>query len=269
MQNLHTHTTLSDGIDSPEAMINHAIMQGFSEIGISDHAETDFLLSYEPSPDKYINEVRALKEKYKGKIEVFLGIEMDYYSKGHLNPSDFDYVIGSVHFVKGEGGKMISYDSDPEKSIRFIKEDFGGDVYKYARAYYDNVADIVNRFDFDIVGHFDVLTKYTEKYNCFFDTGSPVYQKMALEALYAVREKREFFEINTGAISRGWRTDPYPQRFLLNEMRRLDCKMVLSSDCHNGKYLSCHFDESKEILKAAGFNELYVLTKNGFIGEKI
>lgn len=269
MQNLHTHTTLSDGIDTPEAMINHAIMQGLSEIGISDHAKTDFLLSYEPDTDKYLDTIRPLKEKYKDKIEVFLGLEMDYYSKGHADPRDFDYVIGSVHLFKGKDGKMISYDSDPEKSIRFIKEDFGGDPYKYARAYFDNVADLVNRFDFDIVGHFDVLTKYVEKYDCFFDTGSLVYQNMALEALHAVREKREIFEMNTGAISRGWRTSPYPESFLLKEMRRLDCKMILSSDCHNGKYLTCHFNEARELLKAAGFTEIYEFKNGAFVGEKI
>jgi histidinol-phosphatase (PHP family) len=269
MQNLHTHTTLSDGIDTPEAMINHAIMQGFRSIGISDHAKTDFLLSYEANTEKYIDEISRLREKYAEKIKIFLGIEMDFYSKGHLNPRDFDYVIGSVHYAKTKDGKMIAYDHSPEIAIEHIQNDFGGDAYAYARSYFENVATLGDRFDFNIVGHFDVLTKYTEKYSCFFDTGSHAYRNMALEALHSIREKRELFEINTGAIARGWRTSPYPESFILHEMKRLSCKMILSSDCHNGKFLNCYFKEALDILRAHGFSEIYYLTKHGFKGEKI
>ena len=60
---------------------------------------------------------------------------------------------------------------------------------------------------------------------------------MALSALREVRRHKEFFEINTEAISRGYASRPYPAPFLLDKMKKLDCKLVLTSDCHDANYL--------------------------------
>ena len=218
--------------------------------------------------DGYRSTVLSLKEQYKDKIEIFLGAELDYYSAGYMNSADYDYTIGSVHYAR-LGEKYIEYDTSAELAIKEIREDFCGDGMAYARAYYDNMASIAARLDFDIVGHFDVLTKYCEKYGGFLDTDSPVYRKMALEALHSVRERRELFEVNTGAISRGYRTAPYPAPFILDEMKRLDCKLVITSDCHNRAFLDCHFREAREYLRAHGFDTVYKLTRQGFLGEKI
>ena len=124
-------------------------------------------------------------------------------------------------------------------------------------------------FDYDIVGHFDVLTKFLERHPEMIATDTKEYKTMALEALHAVREKHEIFEVNTGAISRGHRTTPYPAPFILDEMKRLDCKLVLTSDCHAKDFIDCNFNEAREYIKAHGFDTLYYLTDNGFVGEKI
>jgi hypothetical protein len=52
-------------------------------------------------------------------------------------------------------------------------------------------------------------------------------------------------------------------------MKRLDCKLVLTSDCHAAAGLNCAFTEAREYIKAHGFDTLYYLTDNGFVGEKI
>ena len=91
---------------------------------------------------------------------------------------------------------------------------------------------------------------------------------MALSALREVRRHKEFFEVNTGAISRGYASRPYPAPFLLDEMKKLDCKLVLTSDCHDANYLDCHFKEAKEYVPRHGFDTLYYLTKSGFVREK-
>lgn len=269
MQNLHTHTTLSDGSATPREMALEAIKRGFSSLGFSDHAKMDFSVGIEFEKEIYIPEIQRVREEFEGKLEIFIGAELDYYSKGVENPADYDYTIGSVHFVKAENGDIIEYDHSPKISLEAIQKYFGGDPYAYARAYYENVATLADGLDFDIVGHFDVVTKYAEKHGGFFDTGSPIYRNMALEALHAIREKREIFEVNSGGIGRGWRRDPYPERFLLCEMRRLDCKMVITSDCHTPDTLDCNFARSRELLSECGFTEVYRLTKSGFVGEKI
>jgi histidinol-phosphatase (PHP family) len=150
-----------------------------------------------------------------------------------------------------------------------IDKFFGGDSVAYSKKYYEIMADMPNRINADIVGHFDLLTKFTEKNPDILDIENKEYKNAALEALHAVREKMDFFEVNTGAISRGHRTTPYPASFILDEMKKLKCKLVLTSDCHNKKFIDCHFNESKEYLKSHGFDSLWYLTKKGFVEEKI
>ncbi len=269
MQNLHTHTTFSDGADTPEQIIERAIELGFDSIGISDHAVTEFKSDIEADTEGYIKKIRSLKDKYEGKINVFLGIELDYYSKGLVDPKDFDYTIGSVHYAKKSDGTPIEYDYAPSIALSHLENDFSGNALEYARAYYERVASLKDRFDFDIVAHFDVISKFDEQYAEFFNTGSHQYQNLAIEALDEIRKKKDLFELNTGAVARGWKSSPYPAKFILQRMAELDCKMVISSDCHDMRFLDCYFREGRELLSSMGFKEIYRLTENGFTGEKI
>ena len=71
--------------------------------------------------------------------------------------------------------------------------------------------------------------------------------------------------MNTGAISRGYRTTPYPDPFIIKEMKRLGFGVVISSDCHQHAFMDCHFEAYKALLKECGYSERYILTKDGFI----
>ena len=81
--------------------------------------------------------------------------------------------------------------------------------------------------------------------------------------------KIPFFELNTGAISRGYRTSPYPMKNILKQMREWGFGAIISSDCHDAAYLDCGFDEARELLLACGFNEKYILTPAGFTSFKL
>ena len=120
----------------------------------------------------------------------------------------------------------------------------------------------------DFVGHFDIVAKHCEKIP-FFDIESKEYKNYALEALHALAPKCRFYEVNVGGIPRGYRLSPYPPKFILKEMRDLGCGLVITSDCHNKDYLNTGFDEAVELIRDCGFNEVYYLTKNGFIPEKL
>jgi histidinol-phosphatase (PHP family) len=52
-------------------------------------------------------------------------------------------------------------------------------------------------------------------------------------------------------------------------MKELGCGIVISSDCHDNRYLDCHFNESLELVKSCGFSEVLTLTKNGFVPHRI
>ncbi len=74
-----------------------------------------------------------------------------------------------------------------------------------------------------------------------------------------------FFEVNTGAISRGYRTSPYPSLDLLHTLKNNGGKIVLNSDSHAADTLDCFFAESKKMLKDIGFEYTYMLYNNKFI----
>ena len=99
LSNLHTHTVFCDGKNTAEEMVISAIDKGFVSLGFSGHAYTEFeLTSCMKDEQGYINEIERLKEKYKGKIEIYLGTEEDAFA--HVDRSKYEYIIGSMHFLK-------------------------------------------------------------------------------------------------------------------------------------------------------------------------
>ena len=58
---------------------------------------------------------------------------------------------------------------------------------------------------------------------------------------------------NTGAIGRGYRTQPYPSERMLRRVAEAGGRVILTSDCHNSDFLDCHFAEAAALAKACGF----------------
>ena len=107
----------------------------------------------------YIAEINRLKEKYKKDIEIYLGIEED--CSQLCDRSLFEYVIGSCHYVK-IGGRYYSIDGSCEE-FNCILQLFQNDPVKLAEEYYKGFCDYIISRKPDIVGHFDLLTKFEEK----------------------------------------------------------------------------------------------------------
>ncbi len=243
MQNfdLHIHSTFSDGKNTPEEIILAAIEKGIETIGFSDHSYTFFDESYCISKDKienYKQEINALKEKYKDKIKVLCGIEQDYYSEEPTD--DYDYVIGSVHYVKIED-EFIPIDANREALVAAAQKYFDGDLISLAEEYFKTVSQIVEKTNCDIIGHFDLIRKFNEG-NKLFDENSPRYRKAATDTAKALLKFGRKFEINTGAISRGYRTTPYPSKEILELILNNNGKVVFSSDSHRKDTLCNHFE---------------------------
>ena len=78
LANFHTHTVFCDGNNTAEEVVKSAIEKGFSAIGFSGHGYTEFDLRYcMKNTEGYIAEIKWLKEEYKNKIQIYLGIEED------------------------------------------------------------------------------------------------------------------------------------------------------------------------------------------------
>lgn len=263
--NLHTHTTYCDGVNTPEEMVQEALRMGCHTLGFSGHAPADLWGSEDwaipvSKMTAYRDELFSLKQKYADQIEILVGLELDYYSP---KPDWVEYTIGSVHQLKLGGDVEIPVDLAYDQVYRLVGEVYGGDFMAYAKDFYALSADVANRTQCDIVGHFDLLTKFNEKYH-YLDESDPRYQAMALEALDAVMEKNVLFEMNTGAISRGWRSTPYPAPFLLKHLAQKKGRVILNSDAHSRENLLCCFEDSVEYARACGLRELWVYRNGHF-----
>ncbi len=268
LQNLHTHSTYCDGKNSLEEMVLSAISKGFQGIGFSGHSYMPFASHISMSlegTEEYKREIGALKEKYAGKIDIFCGVEVEAYSQ--IDLSGYDYLIGSCHYFKIDN-EYVAFDRRAQFVKEVIDNYFDGNGLKYAKAYYELLSTLPSFGSFDIIGHFDVITKHVEANN-FFDANSKEYLSYAFDAVDALKGKIPLFEVNTGAIARGYRTAPYPSRPILKRLLEKGFKPVISSDCHNSDYLDCGFELSEKLLKACGATERYILTKDGFKGVKI
>lgn len=264
LQNLHIHTTYCDGKDTPEEMIETAIRNGHFSVGFSGHSYMHYAPEHSMSlegTEEYKKEIRELSKKYQGKIDIFCGLEFDMFSE--IDLSGYDYLIGSVHYFKFDE-KYVGFDRSRDVVKGIIDTYFGGNGLEYAKEYCRLLAHLPEYGKFDIIGHFDLITKHADNV-IFFDEDSKEYRNAAIEAAEALQGKIPFFEVNTGAIARGYRKTPYPNPFIIKELKRLGFGAVISSDCHDGRYLDCAFDESAILLKECGFKERYVLTSKGFV----
>lgn len=263
-QNLHIHSTYADGKDQPEAMIQMAIKRGFDSIGFSEHSYMPFSdypyqMTVADMP-KYIAEIRALQVQYADQIEIFCGLEYEMYSSV---PTDgLDYIIGSVHYLD-INGQIVGFDRGIPETLAYIERHFNGDGMAFSKKYFETVSRLPERGKFDIIGHFDLQTKNNEKAN-FVDTTKPEYLQAGYDAIHALKGQIPLFEVNTGAISRGYRMSPYPQMEFLRTFRQCGFGAVITSDCHDRNFIDCYFEEAEELLKAAGFRSKWILTRTGF-----
>ena len=263
--NLHTHTTFCDGKNTPEEMVQAAISLGMCSIGFSGHAELPFddcdsWCMVGERLSNYRKEILSLKEKYVDSIEIALGIEQDYFSPVRTEP--YDYVIGSVHYVKPQG-IPVAVDVNPDDFLNDINKYYGGNALSLAKDYFDLVAEVVSVTNCDIVGHFDLLTKFNEQYG-YLDENDSQYQSLALEALDAVLESDPLIEINTGAMARGRRSIPYPPRFLCQRIAEKKGRMLFNSDAHTASKLLYGFEDAIEYASSCGLRSLWVYQNGGF-----
>ena len=232
---LHMHTTFCDGKNTPEEMVCSAVEKGLKTVGISGHALTPFDSCYciaVEKLDEYFSQIDELKEKYKEKINVLAGLEVDYYSEvpeKYLERAD--YIIGSVHYIY-KNGEYIAVDNTAEILKDACARLWDGDVYSMIEDYYKTVADVARKTDPDIIGHIDLITKFIE-IDGFFDTSHPRYTEASRGAVKALVSYGVPFEINYGAITRGYRTLPYPEKSLLGFITRNGGITVKSSDAHS------------------------------------
>ena len=247
----HVHTTYCDGKGTPEEMVRAALSMGLDAVGFSGHSRTAFDESWcmsSEGTEAYRAEIARLKAAYAGQIDVWCGVEQDLMSGE--SAGGWDYVIGSVHWLDA-GGTYIPVDESARDLKRAAKRHFGGDMYALIEAYYDAVSRVQAVTGCGVIGHFDLITKFNEGASLFDET-HPRYAAAWKRAADALLPTGALFEINTGAIARGWRTAPYPSAAILDYLVSKGARFLLSGDAHAPGGLCFDFDRWRAWAAARG-----------------
>lgn len=264
--NCHTHTVFCDGKNTAEEMVLSAIEKNFTSLGFSCHSPMNYDNVWaikKNDVSEYINEIRTLKEKYKGKLDILCGIEVDS-DFCDVDLRDFEYTIASVHQFQNKG-KIYPIDLSPEDLKKAADELFAGNTNLMSCCYFKSVADFICSGDFDVVGHFDLITKFNEKTK-LLDEDDENYRTAAIDAVDRIllHKKDIIFEVNTGAMYRCSNKKPYPAPFIMEHLFRKRAKITVTTDAHNTQSLDFAMDKAAEYIKSFGFDKVHILTNEGF-----
>ena len=203
--NLHTHSIYSDGKSQPREIVEEAVRQGLTTLGFSEHSPLPFDNNFsvkEANMPKYVAEIAQLKAKFKGKIDIYCGLEADYLTgvsepfavtkeKYHL-----DYLIGGVHLVgQSANPDEIWFIDGPKWEVydEGLQKFFDGDIHRAVRRFFEQSNEMIENESFDIIAHFDKIKMHNR--DRYFHEDEPWYRKLALETLDLIREKGLIMEI--------------------------------------------------------------------------
>jgi len=272
---LHNHTVFCDGRDDIETMCRAAFEKKLCAIGFSSHApitkktgiESDWHLK-DDKLNEYAEQVLAAKKRWRGKLEVLLGLEIDYI-KGlrsaldsditEINP---DYLIGSVHFlVPANGAKPFTVDGPQEEFLQGLKDGFGGDTQALMNSYYDAQAEMTALGGFEILGHADLVKKNCISKNLWQKEEEICRQK---EIAVAAGKAGIIAEVNTGGLNRKKINELYPSVTFLRFFRENNVPVIITSDAHRAEHINGNYDIAVQTLLSAGFSDhVSILRKKG------
>ncbi len=242
---LHNHTVrCNHATGSMEEYIKRAIELKIDIYGFSEHAPMNFDKEYRLSFNEmrdYENDVILLREKYKNRIKILLGYEVDYL-KGYIDKrvleTNVDYLIGSVHFLNKWG-----FDN-PE----FIGGWESRDIDEIWQDYFDAIRDMAKSGYFDIVGHLDLIKLF--KYMPKKDIGV-----IAKEALIEIKRSDMVLELNSAGLRKPI-GEIYPSKYLLTLAYELDIPITFGSDAHAIEQVGFGYDNVKKIAKEIGYTKV-------------
>ena len=265
--NFHTHSNYCDGKATLREMVDFAVAHNFTALGFTGHCPLPFDNTYSITDyEGYCNEVRALKEEYADRIEISLGLEMDYVPgmledfSTLIKQGGLEYTIGSIHLIPAEGSAPRSADDlwmiDGSRYQTYdegLMKHFGGDIRRGVRAYFHNENAMLERNRPTIVGHPDKIVMHNR--DRYFTEDEPWYRDLALETIHLIKELDLICEINTRGIYKGRHADYYPGKWLIQEMKQLHIPVLVSTDAHAPEDL-LRTEGAYEYLQEIGYRDV-------------
>ena len=267
MTNYHSHSNYCDGKATPREMVDFAVAHDFTALGFTGHCPLPFENTFSITDyEGYCNEIRALKTEYADRIEINLGLEIDYIPgmledfTPLISQGGLEYSIGSVHLIPAEGAIPQKADDlwmiDGSRYQTYdegLMKHFGGDIKRGVKAYFYNENAMLERNRPTIVGHPDKIVMHNR--DRYFHEDEPWYRDLALETIHLIKELGLICEINTRGIYKGRHADFYPGKWLIQEMRQLRIPVLISTDAHAPEDL-LRTEGAYEYLEEIGYRDV-------------
>ena len=220
LENYHTHTArCRHAVGTEEEYVLTAIAGGMTHLGFSDHTPFFFPGDYyskmrmfpEQFPD-YTATVLALKEKYAEKIQIHLGLEVEYYPDRipalleYIEPYGIEYLLLGQHWVGNEQNEP--YCGAPTDSEMLLAR------------YCDQIIDAMDTGLFSYIAHPDLLKFVGDAQHYRYHMG---------RLCQAAKEKAMPVEINLLGVQT---QRHYPRALFWEIAGDVGCDAVLGCDAH-------------------------------------
>lgn len=273
--NYHSHCNFCDGRGAMEDFVKVAISCGMTAYGITSHTTFPMPPVKSLQPDtygKYFEEFARLRALYGDKIELYVGLEIDYLDEVRNPRLPFyatlptDYTIGGVHFVANDCGEWMCTDGAFERFREAAQERFGGDIRRIVELFYEKSSLLVKCGHFDIHAHPDKIALNASQFEPAILQES-WYENLAYNHICSLRGGDFLVEVNTKALEQHNRIFPGVEWLPL--VRRLGLKLVVNSDCHDVDKIESGRYETLQILRNAGITHVWELHNGRWSEEEI
>ncbi|WP_300367930.1 histidinol-phosphatase [Brachyspira sp.] len=266
ISNLHTHTIYCDGKNTVEENIQYAIDNNLISLGFSGHSHfyIDDTSMSEENTIKYLEHVKKAKDIYKDKIQVYLGIEGDYYSnlnKDTDKEMGLDYRIASVHYIDDSKGSYFPIDMSRESFNNTLN--YFGSIKEIIYRYYDNVIKMIENQKPDIIGHLDLVRKYNLNKEYFTEEEDWYIKKMD-EVIDVIEKSRCIVEINTKLMNKNNLDAHYPNKYTIKKLLEKNIPITINTDAHKAININHYYIEAINELKKLGAKYIKILIDNEF-----
>ncbi len=237
--NLHSHTQYCDGRFTMDEFAAAAARAGMLHYGFSPHSPVPIespCNMKESDVDEYISTVARLRDEYRGKVNFYTSMEIDYLgdkwgaSHPYFKKLPLDYRISSVHFIPAlTTGEEIDIDGSPERFMERLAGYFDNDIRYVVDTFYDRTRDMILAGGFDIIGHFDKIGLNASIASPGIEDES-WYRERVDEIIGLLARCNIFVEINTKAFAQRGRF--FPDERYWKTLKERGLKLVVNSDAH-------------------------------------
>ena len=265
LTNYHTHTSYCDGRCQMRDHIRFAIDRGFTSLGFSSHAPLPFPTAWTMEwdrMDEYLAEFHRMRRTYGHRIELYIGLEIDYLDERH-NPAlprfanlPLDYRIGSVHLLRDPEGRIVDADLPADKFKRMVEEHFDGDVREAVRQYYTRSTAMLRHGGFDIVGHADKI-HYNASYMRPGIMDEPWYDALVRSYFEDIARQGLQMEVNTKAYQELGVF--YPDARYFSFLHDLGIRIQVNTDAHYPDRIDSGREATLHALRRAGYRHVMEL----------